>query len=68
MSRRSRLLARCRRILRSIERQEAILRRPLTLYREMHDRDVEQIVICHRNHSRGFWLFWRASRNGGRRG
>ena len=58
MSRRSRLLRRYRRILRFIEREEVILRRPLPMYRQLHDRDVTQIAICHRNHTRGLWLFF----------
>lgn len=49
MSRRSRLLRRYRRILRFIEREEAVLRLPLKLFRQLHDRDVQLIRQCHRS-------------------
>lgn len=49
MSRRARLLRRYRRILRFIEREEAILQRPMTFYRQLHDRDVQLIRQCHRS-------------------
>ena len=39
MSRRARLLRCYRRILRFIERNEAVLRRPLKLFRQLHDRE-----------------------------
>jgi hypothetical protein len=49
MSRRARLLRRYRRILRFIEREEAVLQRPLKLFRQLHDRDVQLIRACHRS-------------------
>ena len=49
MSRRARLLRRYRRILRLIEREEAVLRRPMKLFRQLHDRDVQLVRQCHRS-------------------